>query len=436
MSPVQEAWRDYRDAVRHFSPPARAYLTSELLAWTGSGIFQVLFNLYLVEGGFREAFVGTAVSTLGLSLALCALPSGILADRWGRRNCLMLGAALDGAGLIARALFLDPGVILGASFLAGAGQSMLAIAAAPFITEHSTPRERTHLFSTFFACSLLAGVLGSVLGGALPWLLLHLPDAFRPSRLVAFRITLLAGGAFGCIALLPLARLRHFKESALAHVQEAAPPDAVRRLYPIALNFALIGMGAGLVIPFMNLYFADRFHCSSAQIGVYFAVAQVFTALAALLGPMLARRFGMLRTAIGSELLSLPFLVTLGAETHLSIAVGAYWMRATLMQAATPLLQNFVMEVLPPSLRARATSIGNLLWNLGWAVSATSAGLIIQRFGYAVPFYMTAALYATAAVTFYLAFRRVKESAIGPPPPRAAATEEALGARGEGALTE
>ena len=64
------------------------------------------------------------------------------------------------------------------------------------------------------------------------------------------------------------------------------------------------------------------------------------------------------------------------------------------MQAATPLLQAFVMEALPPSLRARATSLINLVWNVGWAVSATLAGVIIQRFGYAVPFYMTAVLYA------------------------------------------
>jgi hypothetical protein len=38
--------------------------------------------------------------------------------------------------------------------------------------------------------------------------------------------------------------------------------------------------------------------------------------------------------------LSLPFLITLGAEKHLATAVGAFWMRATLMQAATPLLQR------------------------------------------------------------------------------------------------
>jgi MFS family permease len=218
-------------------------------------------------------------------------------------------------------------------------------------------------------------------------------------------------------------------EAPLSRAGEPVPPGAARRLFPIALNAALIGAGAGLVIPFMNLYFQTRFHCSSGQIGLFFSLAQVFTALASLLGPAVARRFGKLRTAVASELLSLPFLVTLGAESHLGTAVVAFWLRATLMQASTPLLQTFIMEALPAGLRARATSIMNLVWNVGWAVSATLAGLIIQRFGYAVPFYCTAALYAIAATTFYLAFRRTAEI---PAEPRL--SEEAKGQRGEGPL--
>jgi predicted MFS family arabinose efflux permease len=181
----------------------------------------------------------------------------------------------------------------------------------------------------------------------------------------------------------------------------------------------------------MNLYFAVRFHCTSGQIGLFFAIAQILTAVASLLGPAVARRFGTLRTATASELLSLPFLVTLGAERHLPIAVAAFWLRATLMQASSPLLQTFVMEVLPSELRARATSLINLVWNAGWATSATLAGVIIQRFGYAVPFYITAVLYATAAASFYAAFRTTPETQ-----PAIRLSEESKGQRGEGPFTE
>ena len=402
-------WNEYREAARNFSRPARHYLLGELLAWTGHGVFQVLFNLYLLEAGFQAAFIGRAISLHGVGMAVAALPAGVLADRWGRRRTLILGALLDGIGMAMRCNLLDPGVILGAGFVSGAGQALLAIAAAPFLTEHSTPRERTHLFSAFFANSLIAGVFGSLIGGWLPRALAEMPHGFRPDPLHAFRITLSLAAALGLCAALPLLRLGALREPALEHAREPVPPGAARLLAPIALNSFLIGVGAGLVIPFMNLYFATRFRCSSAQIGLFFSIAQICTAGAALLGPAVARRFGKLRTATASELLSLPFLITLGAERRLSVAVGAFWIRASLMQASTPLIQAFVMEALPPVLRARSTSLNNMVWNAGWAVSATLAGVVIQRFGYAVPFYITAVMYFCAAASFYLAFRKMPE---------------------------
>jgi len=179
----------------------------------------------------------------------------------------------------------------------------------------------------------------------------------------------------------------------------------------------------------MNLYFKKRFQCSSAQIGLWFGVAQVCTAFASLCAPAVARRFGKLRSAVGSELLSLPFLVTLGGEQRLGIAVVAFWLRASFMQASTPLVQAFTMEVLPRELRARATSLTNMGWNIGWAASATLAGTVIDHFGYATPFYVTATLYLTAALTFFAAFRNTPESR----EPAERLSEEAKGLRGEGA---
>ena len=410
MSPWRSVWVDYREAASRFSRPARHYLLGELLAWTALGVFQVLFNLYLVERHFQAGFIGRAVSFHGIGMAISALPAGLLAERWGRRRTLILGAFLDGIGLASRVLLPLPAFILGAGLVSGSGQAFLAIAAAPFLTEHSTPRERTHLFSAFFANSLLAGVVGSLLGGWLPGVVLALPLTPRPNAELAYRVTLLFAASLALFSATPLMRLGDLKEERISSSRNRVSKSDYRKLFPITLNALLIGMGAGLVIPFMNLYFATRFHSTSGQIGVLFSIMQVSTALASLLGPAIARRFGKLRTATSSELLSLPFLVTLGAETHLAVAAGAFWIRGALMQAAAPLLQAFVMESLPSALRPRASSLINMVWNVGWALSATLAGMVIEHFGYAVPFYITAALYGTAASTMYFAFRGTPET--------------------------
>ncbi len=430
MSPLRAAVADYREAFALFSRPARRFLAATFLAWCALGVSNVLFNRYLVAGGYGESFVGQAISLSGLGLALTALPAGLIADRWGRRRSLILGALLEGAATLARVTVLARAPILAASFLVGAGQALYAIAAAPFIAEHSTPRERTHLFSAFFSAELLAGVIGSLLGGSIPDLLRRLAGPHL-GLLASYRITLVGAALLAVAGSLPLWLIPGFREGPVPRVRTPDERAAAGLLWPIALNAALIGMGAGLVIPFMNLYFARRFQCSSGQIGLFFSAAQVLTAVAGLLGPAVARRFGRLRTATASELLSLPFLVTLGAERRLSIAVGAFWIRATLMQASTPLVNAFIMEALPPSLRARSTSLSNTVWNAGWAASATFSGLVIQRFGYDMPFYVTAVLYATAALTFYGMFRGRPEGEPGP-----GLSEEARGARGEGPGTE
>jgi MFS family permease len=409
MTPLRAAWTDFRDAARIFSPAARRFLLAEFLTWIGQGVFAVLFNLYLVAGGFAEAFVGRAVSLNALGVAIACLPAGWLADRWGRTRSIVLGAVLDGVAQTIRATVLDAHVLLAASFLAGVGQALLAIAAAPFITEHSTPRERTHLFSAYFASVLVAGVVGSLLGGWIPAALRALPLAEATAKLVRYRAALLVGAGFVLSAALPLASILRVAESPTAAHAGGSSRGQLRMLMPVGINALLLGAGAGLVIPFMNLYFARRFACSSAQIGSFFSAAQIVTAIASLLGPAVARHFGKLRTAVGAQILSLPFLVTLGAESHLSIAVVAFLIRATLMQSSTPLVNAFVMEVLPPELRARSSSLNNMAWNVGWALTATFAGVLIERFGYAVPFYCTAALYALAAASFYFGFRHLRD---------------------------
>lgn len=408
MTSRRNAVAEYLAATRLFSQPARRFLAATALQWCAYGLNGVVFNLYLVQAGYKESFVGHIVSLSAAGMALCAIPAGMLADRWGRRRCLLLGAVMEGLALAVRALTPWPGVIGAASFVVGAGQSLYAISAAPFISEHSTVRERTHLFSAFFSVELLSSVLGSMVGGWTPTLLHLLPATMRPELLGAYRWTLLEGAGLALAGAIPLSLLQKFREQRLTHPRLTRDPEA-RKLIPIGANAFMLGAGAGLVIPFMNLYFATRFNCSSAQIGVFFAVTQVTTALAAALGPALARRFGKLKTATASELLSLPFLITLGAEKKLEVAVTAFWLRATLMQSGSPLINTFVMESLPQNLRARSASVNHMVWNTGWAVSATLAGWIIQRFGYATPFYITAVLYATAATSFYLAFRRQPE---------------------------
>src|SRR5262249_7441220 len=154
---------------------------------------------------------------------------------------LILGAALDGLGLIGRAAFTPPTAILAAGLVAGVGQALLAVAAAPFLSEHSTTRERTHLFSTFFALELLAGVAGNLLGGGIPTRAPRLSLSLDPN-LVA-RGPLLLGGLIALGSAPLLMRLPSEPAGPHAHAAVPTPPGASRMLWPIGCNAFLIGAG-------------------------------------------------------------------------------------------------------------------------------------------------------------------------------------------------
>ncbi len=402
---VRSIVADYASTTREFSPNARLFLISVLLSWIGLSVNQVVFNLYLVAGGYGADFVGVVTSMMGIGMAATALPAGWLADRFGRRACLRGGSLLVAVGLFARALSLSPWALLGSTLLIGMGQAIVTIAASPFMIENSNELERTHLFSMHFVVVLLGGLLGNLMGGELPGLLERSLPLLASSPLLSYRGALVIGALASSLAVWPLGLVREAplderEVHAIARARDHAP-----LLSRLALNFLLMGMGAGLIMPFFNLYFAQRYGADAGQIGLYFSVAQVITLVATLSGPLLARRYGKLQALTLLQLVSLPFLVTLGFETTLAVSVASFWLRSAFMQMSSPLLTSYAMEIIPPALRARAQAIDNMAWYLGWAISSAISGWIMAHFGFEWPYYLTALCYGVATVTFWWNFR-------------------------------
>lgn len=414
LLPGQNPVVGYLKVTAGFSRNARLYLLANFLVSVGMSFYGVLFNLYLTEGGLQEGIIGTILSLSGLALVASAIPAGLLSDRLGRRRAMAIGVA--GGALLAalRALTVNGPGLLALSFLGGVAATIYSLSTAPFMMENSREEERTHLFSASFAVMLLAGVMGNLVAGALPAAIELIPGV---NSFVAYRASLLAGSAIFLAAWFPLSRISE-GQPVPAEPSQTGLGSLARGLMS-AKGFVWcnlwIGLGAGLVIPFFNLYFAKRFGASSGQIGLYFSVSQMFTLAAVMAGPALARRFGKVRTVVAMELLSLPFLISLGAEKVLPLAVISFWMRASLMQMSSPISSAFMMEIVPDDARATVNSIATMAWNLSWTFSTAFSGWVMQNYGYAIPYYLTAFCYAVSAVSFYYLFnkREVEVAAAG-----------------------
>lgn len=397
---------DAARSAREFTPNARWFLLASFLFWSQHFVQGVLFNLYLREAGLREGYVGRVAAVWALGLAAGTLPSGWLNERFGRRATVLAASLVGCLALEMRALSLAPGMLYGMSFIYGAAFSVLQVSTPTFLAENSLPRERTQLFGVHFAVSLSAGLVGSLLGGRAPeWLQMfaHL------GALDAYRIALVSASALGLLGLLPLLRLTDPEPEEEPQAPVAAHARG-RHVAIFAWNYLLIGLGAGFVIPFFNLYFVQRFHSTSGQIGLFFSSAQVVTALAGLAGPPLARRFGLVRTVAFLQLASLPFLLSLSVESYLPLAVLSFWMRSTLMQTASPLTSALLMELTEPARRTRVLAMCTLLWDLGWSAGSYCGGQMMQHVSYELPYWVTAGFYAVASVSFYWFLRWHKDA--------------------------
>ena len=405
LLPGQNPVAGYLRVAAGFSRSALLYLLANFLVSVGMSFYGVLFNLYLTEGGLQEGIIGTILSLSGLALVVSAIPAGLLSDRLGRRRAMAIGVSTGALLAALRALTVNGPWLLALSFLGGIASTIYSLSTAPFMMENSREEERTHLFSASFAVMLLAGVMGNLAAGALPAAIGLIPGV---NSFVAYRASLLAGSAIFLAAWFPLSRISE-GPPAPAESSQTGLGSLARGLMS-AKGFVWcnlwIGLGAGLVIPFFNLYFAKRFGASSGQIGLYFSVSQMFTLAAVMAGPALARRFGKVRTVVAMELLSLPFLISLGAEKALPLAVISFWMRASLMQMSSPISSAFMMEVVPGYSRATVNSIATMAWNISWTFSTAFSGWVMQNYGYAIPYYLTAFCYAVSAVSFYLLFNK------------------------------
>ena len=133
----------------------------------------------------------------------------------------------------------------------------------------------------------------------------------------------------------------------------------------------LIAMGAGQVIPFLNLFVQRKFGLDLTSLNAVFAVTSLGTVAAILAQPALARRFGQITSVIIVQGASIPFLVVLGFSPVIWLVVIAMAVRNSLMNAGNPIFSAFAMEHVAPAERATLAAAMTVLWQIGWVIGAT-----------------------------------------------------------------
>ena len=407
--------RQFRRAAG-LSRNAKLFLLMISISALGNGIFLLFLNLFVLARGNDEAFLGLLMSSMSLSALFLGLPMGVLVDRLGRQRAMLLGASLSFPATLLLTLSPVDWPLLVAAVLSGAGNALFMAAGPAFMAENATEDERPTLFSLQSGLSLLMSFLGSAVGGSLPALFGVLLRV-HPESVTAYRATLLtAGGAMG-LSFIPLLMIQEQR----AHSTGERRPPLTLRDFPLRRDVIallvpelVIALGAGLLIPYLNIFFKQRFHISDSLLGLTFAVSQLLMGGATLLAPVLAERWGKIRTVVFTQLASLPFLLTLGFVPILPVAIGAFWLRATLMNMAGPLYTAFAMERVRENERGTVGAMLGIAYSVGQGVGPGISGFVQRSFGFPPLFLTTGTTYLFAALLTLALFGRAERPAARP----------------------
>jgi len=402
---TQDAKLGYLDKLRLFKKDARLWIASNALGAFAFGVSNVVFNLYIVSiPGFEEDFLGLFLSVSMFATATIAVIAGMVTDRRSRKSIVLSQSFLGLSMVAVQYTVIDPLPLMVSQVILGLSSAFGQVAWAPYITDLSTSEERAHLFGFNGGISLLAVLAGNILGGFLPGFFQSFFIS-GPNLLWPYRFTL-------WFSLLPM-----LVSTLLVIPMSRDPPRdrEVRMGFQNVKNWRLIGgymasvstvgLGAGMIVMYFNLFFESVFEADAAMIGIIFGINTITLSAGNFLAPALSDRLGKVRTIILTEILSIPFLLMISWAPVLYFAVIAYVMRSVLMNMAGPVSSAFFMEGLNREERATAMGVVRTGDSLARGVAANIGGWMLAAGLYREPYLLVSGLYIVGIFMFYHFFR-------------------------------
>lgn len=400
--------RQYRSDLGRAQPAAKAYLAGSALMGVGMAVTWSLLARHLEARGFDKVQVGNFLAAESMGKLLVALPAALVLARRSARGLFMGSAFVGGATYLAIPWIQDTRLLAAACVLAGMAVTVHYVAIAPFLLRHTGERERAGIFGLAEALRAGFAMLGGFGGGRLVQVVQDRLAGEGASSKVRDAAEATAtgyaiAGAGLCVWLAILLYARIGEDQPSLSKREPILP-ILRKHRGLFGRFLapqlLIAAGSGICIPFLPLYFKDRFGLEPGAWGNLFAVGQLGMCFGMLLTPWFLARLGFVRSIVGIELCSIPFFLMLAFAGSPWLAAGAYLARGALMNTTHPLHKNLMMQVTPPGAREVQTGLNAALWGLGWVVGPKIGGHVLAATGnrYELLMFATVGLYLGAAV--------------------------------------
>jgi predicted MFS family arabinose efflux permease len=158
--------------------------------------------------------------------------------------------------------------------------------------------------------------------------------------------------------------------------------------------FALDAFGSGLIQMSLIIYWVHlRYGIEEAGLGFIWFWFQLLTAFSAMGSVWIARRIGLIRTMVITQIPASIMLMLIPFMPTLELAVGTILVRGLITQMDVPARQSYTMAVVEPDERSAAAGITNVFRSLASAIGpGISTPLIVVPGLAVIPFVVGGAL--------------------------------------------
>lgn len=391
-------WSDY-------SPLVWRLFAFTVIVGITAGLPEIVFNFYLVSLGFDNAVAGQMASLVRIAGFVFGIPLGLAVDRFGGIRVIQLAGVIN---IITWAILLnttDIHIIRACYFFSGVLFTAQATAILPMLTRVSTPEQRPLLFGVNFALVMATSSLSALLGGMLPGIFAAWqgvaptsPDAYRTTLSTVFGMTVLTvislSGMHKRIMASRIDDNQAGDTQGQTNILVAKPLIAQRAVGRITL-----GMAGGMLHPFINLYLRQTYTMPDEQIGGIIAIFGFASMGAGLISGYFIRRYTAQRVVVWSAV-STAMLMLAAFIPNPLVFVVVYALGMALVGQIYPAGDILILNTVAPAQRGFTTSINNMFWSLGWAISAGVSGLFQVSSGFFWPILFHIVLMGITAVLF------------------------------------
>jgi MFS family permease len=397
----------------------RVYLVLMLFNTLAASFIWGINTLFLLDAGLSSTAAFTANALFTAGMVLFEVPTGVVADTWGRRTSYLLGSLTLAVSTVLYWLAWQTGAPFWAwavtSVLLGLGFTFFSGATEAWLVDAlKFTGFKGNLESVFAKGQIVAGVAmlsGSVLGGLVAqWTNLGVPYLLRGLALVVtFVVAFLYMRDWGFVPKPGKHPVREMGQVVRGSVHYGLGNPPVRWMMLAAPFTFGVGIYAFYAMqPYLlELYGDEQAYSIAGLAAAIIAGAQIAGGMVA---PRVRRLFRNRTSALLTGLvIEIGLLALLGLTTAFWVAVALLVLWGLIAAATLPIRQAYVNGLIPSEQRATVLSFDNLLGSSGGVVIQPALGKAADVWSYSTSYLVGAAI-QLLAVPFTVLAKRERAS--------------------------